>query len=218
MSERELHSSVRAEDWAPIYDDLMHGVVHAANNRIAALGGIVQLQEHKLSTPQETFDSLRDEVERLRSLMAKFRSLTVPPGARREPVRLGDALLVAAELLAHHAVARNWTITLTDEPPGVEPVLLWPADPLRCATLLLLAAGATRANGELFVTFSDADGMSVAGVVAANDRAAVEASRAFRALRDAAVAERGTLECSALGDAQLELRLSLPGLARAAQL
>lgn len=218
MSARALISSVRAEHWAPVYDELMHGVVHSANNRIAALSGIVQLQEHKLSTAQESFDALRDEVGRLRSLMVKFRALTVPRGVRREPVRLGDALQTASELLAHHDVARNWSITVTDEPPGVEPVLLWPADPLRFATLLLLAANAGRPDGTLFVSISEADGMSVAGVFTSNRTDSVQAAPAYRALQLAVDSEGGSLECIALAAEQIELRLLLPGLARAAQL
>lgn len=218
MSERRLPSSVRAEDWAPVYDEFWHGLVHAANNRVAALSGIVQLHEHKISTPKESMDALRAEVARLRDLMQQFRALTVSRSERREPVRLGNAMKGATEIAAHHALARNWSITLTDEPPGLEPVLLWPADAFRFPALLLLAAGGSRAEASLFVSYADADGMSAAAMVTDQAAEAITASAAFAALAHAVAVEHGRLDCLALAPTQAELRLALPGLRRAVQL
>lgn len=217
MSDRKLPSSVNAEAWAPIDDELWHGLVHAANNRIASLGGIVQLHEHKISTPEEGMRALSDEVARLRALMLKFRALTVSRKEQREIARIAHGLTTAVGLLAHHSVGRNWVITVTDEPPGVEPVSLWPADPLRFALLLLLAAGAGRQEASFFVTFADCDGMTEVSVMGENASAAVEASAAYAALSAAATAEGGQLQCTMLSPEQVELRLALPGLTRAAQ-
>ena len=218
MSERRLLSSVRAEDWAPVYNEFWHGLVHSANNRIAALGGILQLYESKISTPGQGMEALRGEVPRLRNLMQQFRALTVSRSERREPVRLRDAMGVVTGLVAHHALARNWSITVTEEPPGLEPVLLWPADALCLPTLMLLAAGGSRNAASVSVSFAQADAMSAAVMVTDQAADVVAASGAFAALARAVAVEHGRLDCVALPPTQAELRLALPGLSLAAQL
>ncbi|MBX3174288.1 MAG: HAMP domain-containing histidine kinase [Gemmatimonadaceae bacterium] len=213
ISEFPLQSAVRAEDWANVHDELLHGLVHTANNRIAALGGIVQLQENDLMEADEALTQLRDEVARLRALMLKFRAMTVRRAPSREPVRLGDVLQGTVDVLAHHAVARNWTITLTEEAGDVPPVNLWAADHLRFGVLLLLAAGAGTAKGEYFVTFAAPAASAEVTVTAQNSAEVISASAEFEALSRAATSEGGALRCERVSDTHADLVLSLPGLA-----
>jgi hypothetical protein len=211
------YSSVAADDWAPIHDALLQGVVHACNNRVAALGGIVQLQDHALATPQEGFASLKAEVPRLRAMMELFRALMARRGDKREPVRLSECARGAAALLEHHPVARQWTVRVDDEPADAEPVLLWPTDALRFALLLLLAAGGDAPSGELRVSVLRNGKRTTASVVTTGNAAAAEASAEFLALRRAAEREGGTLVATTYGGHEgVQVTLTLLGLAAAA--
>jgi hypothetical protein len=217
ISKQPWYSSVAADDWAPVHDALLQGVVHACNNRVAALGGIVQLQEHALATPQEGFASLKAEVPRLRAMMELFRALMARRGDKREPARLSECARGAAALLAHHPVARQWTVRVDDEPADAEPVLLWPTDALRFALLLLLAAGGgTPSGGELRVSVLRNGKRTTASVVAAGSAAAVAASPEFLALQRAAEREGGTLVAAEYGGSDgVQVTLSLYGLTAA---
>lgn len=211
------HSSVSAEEWALVHDALLQGVVHACNNRVAALGGIVQLQEHALATPQEGFASLKAEVPRLRAMMELFRALMARRGDKREPARMSECVRGAAALLAHHPVARQWTVRVDDEPADAEPVLLWPTDQLRFAILLLLAAGGEAPSGELRVSVLKSGKHTSVSVIAAGHAAAVGASAEFVALRRAAEREGGTLTVSTYGgESGVGVTLTLLGLSAAA--
>lgn len=214
--QRRVPSAVDADVWSGVLDELLHGVVHAANNRVAALGGILQLQDHGLATPSEGIAALRDEVARLRTLMERFRDLTTKRGEQREALRFSDALRASQLVLAHASATRNWQVTVADEGPDVEPVLLWPADPFRFATLLLLAAGAETKTGELFAAVLRNGDFTEVSVVAPGQREATEASLAYRALAEAAQREGGQLRCDATNHgASVELTLVLPGLSAA---
>lgn len=214
--ERELRSSVDAAAWAAVHDELLHGVIHAANNRVAALGGIVQLQEHGLATPTESLTSTRDEVARLRALMEAFRDLTVRRGEQREAVRLSDALNSAKRILSFPSATRGWTVTIADAGDDVRPVLLWPADPFRFATLLLVAAGSGNKVGEFFAAVLRSGAFTEASVVGPGTVAAVQGSRAYQALVEAAEREGGSVRVEPTNHgASVELTLALPGLASA---
>lgn len=212
-----LRTSVAADDWAPIHDALLAGVVHACNNRVAALGAIVQLQESGLAMPNEGMEALAVEVRKLRAMMELLRALMQRPGTRKEPLRLGDAVRGAAALLAHHLTARQWTITIADEPPDVEPVLLWPSDSVRFAVLAVLAVGADAASGEIRVAILRNGRESEISLVAAGASAVVEARAEYAALVRAAEREGGSVRCRAYaGEGSVKLTLSLPGLSSAA--
>jgi hypothetical protein len=211
------HSSVSAEEWAPVHDALLQGVVHACNNRVAALGGIVQLQEHALATPQEGLASLKNEVPRLRAMMELFRSLMARRGDKREPARLSECVRSAAALLAHHPVARQWTVRVNDEPADAEPVLLWPTDQVRFAILLLLSAGGDAPSGELRVSVLKSGKRTSVSVVATGSATAAAASAEFVALKRAAEREGGTLEVAAYGGVGgVQVTLTLLGLTASA--
>lgn len=216
ISKQPWYSSVAADDWAPVHDALLQGVVHACNNRVAALGGIVQLQEHALATPQEGLASLKTEVPRLRAMMELFRALMARRGDKKEPARLGECARGAAALLAHHPVARQWSVRVDDEPADAEPVLLWPTDALRFALLLLLAAGGDAPSGELRVSILREGKRTRASVVAAGNAQAVSASTEFLALQRAAEREGGKLTVADYGGSGgVEVTLTLLGLSAA---
>lgn len=217
------YSSVGAEEWALVHDALLQGVVHASNNRVAALSGIVQLQEHALATPQEGLAALKLEVPRLRAMMELFRALMARRGDKREPARLSECARGAAALLAHHPVARQWTVRVDDEPADAEPVLLWPTDAMRFAVLLLLAAGGDAPTGgdappgELRVSILRSGKRTTASVVAEGKAAAVAASPEFLALKRAAEREGGTLAAAEYGGRDgVQVTLTLLGLTAAA--
>lgn len=212
----DLRSSVAADDWALVHDELLAGVVHACNNRVAALGALCELQEAGLSTPQEGFLALRTEVGKLRAMMELLRALMLKTGAKKEPSRFGDALQGASALLAHHIIARQWTFTVADEPSGTEPVLLWPSDPLRFAVLLLLAAGGHAPSGELRVAVMPSGTDVEISVVATGSAAEVEQRAEYLALQRAAELEAGSLRCRPYVDkTSVKVTLGLPGLTKA---
>lgn len=215
MTEAEVRSAFTPEEWHLVGDAVYGGVVHACNNRVAALGGLVEMHEHRLAEAVDVISTLREEVLRFRALMELLRALMFRRGERREPVRLVDALRGAAALLAHHPVARQWKITVADEPPDVEPVLLWPTDPLRFGVMLLLLAGCESHAGELRAAVLRKGKQTEASVVSAASVDAITDHPAFTALARAAERERGTLEVKPYAGTSSSVVLRLPGLTTA---
>ena len=210
-----VQSSVSAETWAPVQDALLNGVVPAANNRVAALGGILQLQELEIATPQEGIKSVRDEFAMLRTLMERFRELRAKRGERKEPARLTEALRGASLLLAQHAEARQWTLKIAEEPRDVEPVLLWPSDPMRFAVLLVLAGGPEESGGAVeMITLQNGPVVELT-LLSPVSAAVVELRPECIGLRAAAVLEGGTLTAVST-PAGVAMTLGLPGLSAAA--
>lgn len=206
-------SAVSAETWAPVSDALLRGLVHAANNRIAAMGGILQLQEMGLSTAEEGIHSVRVEFAKLRTLIERFRELSSKRGEAKGAAVMGDALQGAALMLAHHSAARQWKLTIMEAPSDVEPVLLWPSDPLRFAVLLLLAAGGPGPGAELMVTTLQHGASVEVSVIAPMPVATVLARPEFMGLQQAAVAEGGTLTATGINEnASVMVTLALPGI------
>ncbi len=206
-------SAVSAEVWAPVSDALLHGLVHTAHNRIAALGGILQLQELDLATPKEGIQSVRDEFAKLRTLMERFRDLSTKRGEAKGAAVMGDALKAAALMLAQHGVARQWKLNITEAPSDVEPVLLWPSDPLRFAVLLLLAAGGPGPGAELMVTTLQNGASVEVTVISPMPVAEVLARPEFIGLQQAAAAEGGSLTAVGINEnASVMVTLALPGL------
>ncbi len=213
-----IRSSVSADVWAPVVDALLHGVVHAANNRTAALGGILQLQELELATPKEGIQSVRDEFVKLRALMERFRDLGSKRGDKKEASVIGDALESAALLLAQHATARQWILTIMEAAPDVEPVLLWRSDPLRFACLLILASGGPGVGAELLIATLQNGAMVEVTVVSPMSARAVMGRPEFAGLQAAAALEGGSLTAVPINEnASVAVTLALPGLSKAVQ-
>lgn len=208
-----MHSAVRAEDWLPVQDEMLQGLVHSCNNRVAALSGLMQLQEHGLAEPQEGIVAVTEEVKRLRTLLDLFRAICGRRGEQREARRLEDALQTAMSVLAHHHGARRWDLRMS-ESVQAEPVLLWPSDALRLPVLLLLAAGAGTPEGgivEAAVTSVGAE--SVVTVTGGGSEPGVRARPEFAALQHAVTAEGGSLGCApGMTEASVTVTLALPVL------
>jgi len=209
-------TSLSAEVWEPVGDALLHGLVHTANNRIAALGGILQLQELELATPTEGIDSVREEFAKLRSLMERFRDVGSKRGDEKVPAVMAGALKGAALLMAQHATARQWKVTIAEAGTDVEPVLLWPSDPLRFACLLLLAAGGPGQGAALEVTTLQLGPMVEVTVVSPMSAAEVVVRPEFVGLQVAAELEGGSLSALAINkNASVAVTLALPGISLA---
>jgi hypothetical protein len=212
----EGRSAIAPEHWLPVHEALMQGLVHACNNRVAALSGIAQLHDAQLSTSDEGMQQLTGEVERLRQLMGMFRLATTPRGRRREPARMGEALRAAAALLAYHLEARQFQYTAPEDSPDVEPVLLFTGDAVRFAVLAYLAAasGAGKGGG---VTASVARVLdeTLVTISAPGGDAALHARPEFVALAAAAEREGGSLRSTAGPEGSVLLILALPGLQKA---
>lgn len=211
-NEKAWPSAVHPAVWAPVSDALLHGLVHTANNRIAALGGILQLQELELATPEEGIESIRGEFTKLRTLMERFRALSSKRGDAKVAAAMADALHGATLMLAQHGVARQWKVSLAEAPSDVAPVSLWPSDPLRFAVLLLLAAGGPAPGAEISVTTLQRDAWVEVTVLSPMPVEEVLARPEFIGLQAAAVAEGGSL--TAVGtnaNASVMVTLALPG-------
>lgn len=210
-----MQSAFRAEEWYPVYDALLQGLVHACNNRVAALGGLVQLHEAGLSTADEGMAQLSAEVERLRELMGQYRALAGTRSARRDPARMGESLQQAATLLGYHLEARQSQFAVVAENGHVEPVLLFHGDAVRFAALALLAAGSTAGRGTVRAELARVGDETVVTVTAPGKLEEVRATHEYRALAAAAERERGTVTIAASTDEELRLSLALPGLSKA---
>lgn len=208
-------SAVAPEQWLPVYEALMQGLVHACNNRVAALSGITQLHEAQLSTSDEGMQQLVGEVERFRQLMVMFRSATSPRGTRREPARMGEALRTAVSLLAYHLDARRAQFTAPEDPPDVEPVYLLSGDALRLSLLAYLAAAAGAGKGGVTAAVARVADETLVTVTAPGQEAELRARPEYAALADAAEREGGSLRSTAGPEGSVLLMLSLPGLQKA---
>jgi hypothetical protein len=200
----------------PVHEALMQGLVHACNNRVAALSGITQLFEAQLSTSDEGMQQLNGEVERFRHLMGMFRLATSPRGTRREPARMGEALRAAVSLLAYHLDARQAQFTAPEDPPDVEPVYLLTGDALRLSLLAYLAAAAGAGkNAGVTAALARVADETVVTVTAPGQEAELRARPEYAALADAAEREGGSLRSTAGPEGSVLLMLSLPGLQKA---
>lgn len=215
MIEGPIHSDVRVQDWAVVQDQLLQGMLHACNNRLAALAGVLQLQEHGLAEPAEGIAAVSGEFTRMREMMDVFRLLTPKRGATKEAIRLEEALRTALGLLKHHHGARRWTLAL-GETAGAQPVLLWPADAVRIPVLLWLAGATGTPEGRrVEASVAGVGSETVVSVFGAGSEAAVRASAEFAALQHAATAVGGALGCApGTETASVTLTLAVPALGR----
>lgn len=209
-------SSIRAEDWLPVHQALLAGLVHACNNRVAALSGIAQLYEARLSTGDEGMQQLLGEVEKLRSLMSLFRLALNGRSARREPARMGEALQTAVALLANHLDARHSRLEAPPESGDVEPVMLWPGDAVRFAVLAFLAAGSEAGKSTVEATIARVGDETVVAITAPGVEINVLARPEFAALSHAVEHEGGSVSCASMSAGTIMLTLALPGMTKAA--
>lgn len=208
-------SVFEASEWAPVQEALMQGLVHACNNRVAALGGIRQLYDAQLSTGDEGMQQLSGEVEKLRSLMGLFHSMLLGRVSRRDPARMGEALQSAAALLAHHLDVRQVHFEAPPESGEVEPVLLWPGDAMRFAVLAYLAASVGARKATVAGAIGRVGDETVVSVSSPGTVDGVRASAEFAVLAAAAERAGGSALCGAGPEGHVVLTLALPGLTKA---
>jgi len=212
-----VHSSFAGADWLPVLESLVRGTQHSLNNRIAALDGVISLQEMGLASQDESQMRLRAEMERIKQLLHLMRELAPKTTLRREPGRIGDALRVAGDLLSHRADSRQVSFApgLGEEPADAEPVILWPADRLRAMVLLLIAASEAAVPGSILrVTIRGDDHLVRVTVAGAISPTEAETSPVYQALVRFAETEEGSCVCEtdASGTASALLTLTLPGM------
>jgi len=209
------HSVFEAAEWVPFEQALLQGLVHACNNRVAALSGISQLYEADLSSGAESMRALVSEVERLRTLMQLFRTVLSGRPERREPARMGEAMQSAVALLAYHLDARQAKLEAPSESGDVEPVLLWPGDALRFATLAYLAVSADAGKSAVVGALARVGSETVVSVTTAGDVTRVQAREEFRVLQAAAARADGSAQCAAIAAGEVMLTLAIPGISKA---
>lgn len=101
------------DDWRTISEDLLKGLVHALNNRVAALSAFVELA--KLGGEDEDpLTVLPLEIAQLHRVNALF-GLLPQRGAEPEPLELRAVLDDALRLHEHHPRFRGETVSLTYE-------------------------------------------------------------------------------------------------------
>jgi hypothetical protein len=95
----------QVDDWSTISNELLQGLIHALNNRMAALGALVELARLG-DEVGDSLDGLSDELTLLGGVNALFALL---PERRSEPeaLELSSALDDALRLHAHHPRLRR---------------------------------------------------------------------------------------------------------------
>ena len=100
------------EDWRTISEDLLKGLVHALNNRVAALSAFVELA--KLGDEEDPLTVLPAEIAQLHQVNALF-GLLPQRTAEPEPLELRPVFDDALRLHEHHPRFRGASVSLTFE-------------------------------------------------------------------------------------------------------
>jgi hypothetical protein len=112
------------DDWRTISDELLQGLVHALNNRVAALSAFVELA--RLGDEDgDSLDALPTEIAQLHQVNALFGLL---PERRSEPeaLELREVLDDAIRQHEHHPRLRGERVAVTSEgAPGVVRAPRW---------------------------------------------------------------------------------------------
>jgi hypothetical protein len=91
--------STSLDDWATISDDLLQGLIHALNNRVAALSAFLELA--RLGDAVDPLAELPGEITHLQGLSALF-ALLPERRTQAEALELSTALDDAIRLHEHH--------------------------------------------------------------------------------------------------------------------
>jgi hypothetical protein len=96
--------STSLDDWATISDDLLQGLIHALNNRVAALSAFLELA--RLGDAVDPLAELPGEITHLQGLSALF-ALLPERRTQAEALELSTALDDAIRLHEHHPRFRS---------------------------------------------------------------------------------------------------------------
>jgi hypothetical protein len=124
------------DDWRTLSDELLQGLVHALNNRVAALSACVELA--KLDDEGDPLAVLSTELAQLHRVNALF-GLLPERRSDSEALDLREVLDDAVRLHEHHPRLRGERITVTSEgTPGVVRAPRWAL--VRALVMLVHAA------------------------------------------------------------------------------
>ena len=139
---RQPDDAPRGDDWRTISDDLLQGLVHALNNRVAALDAFVELARlgDEEGDPVKVLPAEITHLHRLNALFAMLPERRSTP----EALELHGVLDDAIRLHEHHPRLRSERVTVTAE--GAPAVVRAPRWALAHA-LVMLVHSAKRAAG-----------------------------------------------------------------------
>ncbi|HEV7994519.1 MAG TPA: hypothetical protein VGP25_22040 [Gemmatimonadaceae bacterium] len=106
-------ASAETDDWSTLSDELLQGLVHALNNRVAALSAFVELArfEDEDADPLVVLPEEIEQLHRVNGLFALLPSRGSEPEALELPLVLDDAL----RLHAHHPRLRGESCVVVHE-------------------------------------------------------------------------------------------------------
>ena len=93
--------------WLTIHDELLRGIAHAMSNRIATVGAVAYLLENEDAADGKIVQSLRQETDKMESLLQLLRALPERLGANAEPATANEACASAVSMHAHHPDLRD---------------------------------------------------------------------------------------------------------------
>ena len=133
------------DDWRTISEDLLKGLVHALNNRVAALSAFVELTKLGGGEEEDSLTVLPQEIAQLHQVNALF-GLLPQRGSEPEPLELRAVFDDAVRLHEHHPRFRGEPVSLTfDGAPGAVRAPRWA---LMRAMVMLVHAAKSEARSE----------------------------------------------------------------------
>jgi signal transduction histidine kinase len=123
--------------WIRLSEGLIAGIHHALNNRMAALGGAVQVLQGDIELEHPLISVLSSEIRRLDATASLLRYLS-PGDGSFEPVQLSEVLGQSAKLFEIHHALRDLRLNI-ESPEGLLPVWTAPEGLLRTLMLMLAA-------------------------------------------------------------------------------
>ena len=157
-----------SDDWRTISEDLLKGLVHALNNRVAALSAFVELA--KLGGEEEDpLAVLPGEIAQLHRVNALF-GLLPRRGSEPEPLELRAVFDDALRLHEHHPRFRGEAVSVAyDGAPGAVRALRWAL--LRTMVMLVHAAKKKAGSGRAAAIRVHGDDTTIAVHVATSETA-----------------------------------------------
>jgi hypothetical protein len=131
---------VWGDQWLRVAEKVLKGLNHQLTNRVTGIDAIVGLLDPGEKPDERMLALVKDEVEKLQTLLHLYRLVPAEPSDRPEAVRLQDIVPRVAQLHSHHADLRGVSCSHRGE-PNTPPVLVRMSALLRCL-LVLLESGA----------------------------------------------------------------------------
>ena len=132
-----------SEAWLQVSEELLRGANHALSNRLAALGAVVRVLEHRPTAAEPLIEALGREVERLEELGRLLQLLPHERDRGAEAIHLPELLREAAALHGMQGPLRDMSYDI-DGSPDTLPV--WSERSRLLHVVLLLLSTAARAT------------------------------------------------------------------------